>query len=90
SDSVGASKIFDIRGPMMVADTYEPPAARLGIILKDARIIKDFAEQVGALTPLLDATIPLYEGSLEAGLGGLDAAALCRFLEQSAGLKRKG
>lgn len=88
SDGVGASKIFDIRGPMMVADTYDPPAARLAIILKDALIIKGFAEQVGAPTPLLDAAIPVYEHSTDAGLGDLDAAALCRYLEQSAHLHR--
>lgn len=88
SDGVGSSKIFDIRGPMMVGDEYDPPAARLDIILKDANIIKDFASDVGAPTPLLDAAIPLYERSTEAGLGDLDAAALCRYLEQSAGLQR--
>lgn len=89
SDGVGSSKIFDIRGPMMVRDTYEPPAARLDIILKDAKIIRDFARSVGAPTPLLEAAIPIYEQSSAEGLGSLDAAALCRFLEEKAGLRRK-
>lgn len=88
SDGVGSSKIFDIRGPMMVDDEYEPPAARLAIILKDAKIIRDFARSVGAPTTLLDASIPIYEKSTAAGLGDLDAAALCRFLEETAGLER--
>lgn len=88
SDGVGSSKIFDIRGPMMVADTYDPPAARLSIILKDAGIIKAFAEGVGAPTPLLDVAIPIYEQSKADGLGDLDAAALCRYLEQRGGLTR--
>lgn len=88
SDGVGASKIFDIRGPMMAADTYEPPSARLSIILKDAGIISAYAKSVGAPTPLLDAAIPVYEQSKAAGLGDLDAAALCRYLETSAGLHR--
>ncbi len=88
SDGVGSSKIFDIRGPMMVADHYEPPAARLSIILKDARIIKGFAQARGAPTPLLDAAIPIYEQSEADGLGDLDAAALCRRLERLAGLRR--
>ncbi|MDH5615938.1 MAG: NAD(P)-dependent oxidoreductase [Acidimicrobiia bacterium] len=88
SDGVGSSKIFDIRGPMMVADRYDPPSARLSIILKDARIIKGFAEGVGAPTPLLDAAIPVYEQSEEEALGDLDAAALCRHLEWLAGLQR--
>lgn len=89
SDGVGASKILDIRGPMMVADRYEPPSARLDIILKDAGIISDYARSVGAPTPLLDAAIPVYEDSKKAGLGDLDAAALCRRLEQLGGLRRR-
>lgn len=84
SDGVGASKIFDIRGPMMVADSYDPPAARLSILLKDARIIKAFATEVGAPTPLLDAAIPVYEQSEDEGLGNLDAAALFRHLRRLA------
>jgi 3-hydroxyisobutyrate dehydrogenase-like beta-hydroxyacid dehydrogenase len=86
-DGVGSSKIFEIRGPMMVADDY-PPAARLDILLKDATIIRDFARSVGALTPLLDAAVPVYRESSEAGLGGLDAAALCRYLETQSGISR--
>lgn len=87
-DGVGSSRIFDIRGPMMAADTYEPPSARLTTILKDAGIIQAFARSVGAPTPLLDATLPVYEASKEAGLGDLDAAALLRHLEQTGGLER--
>ena len=86
-DGVGSSKIFEIRGPMMVADDY-PAAARLDILLKDAGIIQDFARTIGAPTPLLDAALPVYRESSEAGLGDLDAAALCRHLEELAGLKR--
>ena len=87
SDGIGASKIWDVRGPMMVADDY-PAAARLSIILKDARIIKEFADAHGAPTPLLDASIPLYEQGEELGLGDLDAAALCRALESIGGIAR--
>ena len=62
SDGVGSSRIFEIRGPMMVEDDYLPASARLDIILKDARIIKAFADRVGAPTPLLDAAIPDLRG----------------------------
>jgi L-threonate 2-dehydrogenase len=86
-DGVGSSKIFEIRGPMMVADEYVP-AARLDLILKDATLIADYARSVGAPTPLLEAALQVYEDASTAGLGDLDAAALCRFLEQSAGLTR--
>jgi putative dehydrogenase len=86
-DGVGSSKIFEIRGPMMVADQYVP-AARLDLILKDALLIADYARSVGAPTPLLEAALHVYEDASAAGLGDLDAAALCRYLEQSAGLTR--
>ncbi len=89
SDGVGSSKIFDIRGPMMVDDSYDPPAARLDIILKDARIISAFAHAHGAPTPLLNAAIPVYEASVSDGLGDLDAAALCRYLERIGGIDRQ-
>jgi 3-hydroxyisobutyrate dehydrogenase-like beta-hydroxyacid dehydrogenase len=86
-DGVGSSKIFEIRGPMMVNNDY-PAAARLDIALKDARIIREFAGSVGAPTPLLDAAVPVYMESSAAGLGDLDAAALCRYLEDLGGLAR--
>ena len=86
-DGVGSSKIFEIRGPMMVADDYTP-AARLDIILKDARLIEAYARSVGAVTPLLDRAVDVYLAASEEGLGDLDAAALCRHLERLSGIER--
>lgn len=79
SAGVGSSRIFEIRGPMMVADDY-PPAARLAMFIKDLGVIGDFARSLGCPTPLLDASLPWYEQAVEAGLGDLDAAALARLL----------
>ena len=79
---VGSSAMFEIRGPMMVADRYEPPSARLAIILKDAAIIAAHAQGLGSPTHLLDAAIPLYQAAVEAGLGDQDAAALRRLLAE--------
>jgi 3-hydroxyisobutyrate dehydrogenase-like beta-hydroxyacid dehydrogenase len=73
---------------MMVADTYDPPSARLTTILKDATIIQAFARENGAPTPLLDTALPIYEASVAAGLGDLDAAALLRYLENESGITR--
>ncbi len=67
---------------MMAADTYDPPSARLAIILKDAGIIADYARSLDSPTPLLDAAIPLYQAAAEAGLGDLDAAALRQLLAE--------
>lgn len=82
-DSVAASRMWDIRGPMMVADNYEPPAGRLDIIVKDASIIKDYAKEQGAPTPLLDAALAVYKDASRGGMGDLDAAAVCRYLQSN-------
>lgn len=79
SAGVGSSRIFEIRGPMIVADDY-PPAARLSMFLKDIDVIGGFARDLGVPTPLLDAALPWYQKGVEAGLGDLDAAALARLL----------
>ena len=84
SAGVGTSSMFDIRGPMMVADSFDPPSARLAIIHKDANIIAEFARAVGTETPLLDAALPLYLRGLTRGLGDLDAAALRRLFDPAA------
>jgi len=88
SAGVGSSRIFEIRGPMMVADTYEPAAARLKMFIKDVGVIGDFARSLEVPTPLLDASLPLYEQAVAAGLGEQDAAALATLLGQQAGLGR--
>ena len=86
-DGVGSSRMFEIRGPMMVNDDY-PPAARLDLLLKDAEIIQDFARGFGAPTPLLDTALEAYRETSAAGMGSLDAAVICRYLEDKAGLER--
>ena len=86
-DSTGSSRMFEIRGPMMVNDDY-PAAGRLDVLLKDAEIIKDFATGAGSPTPLLDTALEVYRQAGAAGMGDFDAAVLCRHLEAEAGLDR--
>ena len=78
---VGSSRIFGIRGPMMAAGTFEPPSARMAILLKDATIIADHAVSTGAPTPLLDTALEWYRAGVADGLGEFDAAALLTLLE---------
>jgi 3-hydroxyisobutyrate dehydrogenase-like beta-hydroxyacid dehydrogenase len=89
SAGVGTSRIFEIRGPMMVDDDY-PPAAKLKMFIKDITVIGDSGRGLGVPTPLLDTALPFYEEAIAEGLGDLDAAALCRLLESKAGFTRTG
>lgn len=80
SAGVGTSRIFEIRGPMIVEGEF-PAAAKLEMFIKDIGVIGDFGREIGVPTPLLDATLPWYEEATAKGLGQLDAAALFRLLE---------
>jgi 3-hydroxyisobutyrate dehydrogenase-like beta-hydroxyacid dehydrogenase len=72
----GQSRMLEVRGPMMVAGTYAPPTMKLDVWQKDMRLIKAFAEQIGAGTPMFDTTIPLYEAARTSGHGEEDTAAV--------------
>lgn len=78
------SRVLEIRGPMMVQGAYEPPTMKLSVWQKDMRLIKAFAHEVGAATPLFDATIPLYLAAVAEGHGQMDTAAVRLALEASA------
>ncbi len=81
----GGSRVFALRAPMMAAGVYEPPTMRVSTWQKDMRIIADFAAGLGAPTPLLAATAPIYDAALAQGLGGQDTAAVCAVLAGMAG-----
>lgn len=82
AEGVGSSPMWEIRGAMMAADTYEPPAGRLDIIKKDAGLIAEYADAIGVATPALDVALELYREASDAGLGALDAAAIRLHLQQ--------
>lgn len=83
SSGAGTSRIFELRGPMMVKETYTPATMKLDVWQKDMALIQEFAEQVGAATPLFGATKPLYDAANAAGLGAQDTAAVHKILSSS-------
>jgi 3-hydroxyisobutyrate dehydrogenase-like beta-hydroxyacid dehydrogenase len=90
SDGVGSSKVFDVRGPMMVEGRYSPPQATVRMFMKDVAVIGEFAAQVGAPTPLFSAAEAYYNAAMGQGLGDEDPAVLCAVLEGLAGALRDG
>ena len=82
SSGAGTSRILELRGPMMVEENYSPPSMKLDVWQKDMKLIHDFAEQMGALTPLFDATRPVYESANQLGLGEQDTAAVFEVLKR--------
>ena len=86
----GGSRILQLRGPMMVRGNYRKATATLAGFAKDRAIISDFARQVGAPTPLLAATVPVYTAAAAMGHAEEDTAAVCSVLEFMAGHRRHG
>jgi putative dehydrogenase len=72
----GASRMFDLRAPMMAQHEYRPATMRVSTWMKDMGIITAFAREVGAPTPLFDLTMPIYRAALSQGLGDADTAAV--------------
>jgi putative dehydrogenase len=90
ADSAGSSRMFQIRGPMMVAGRYDEPTATMKMHLKDIDIIGKFAADLHCPTPLFAAAVQFYHAAVAQGRAEQDTAAVCAVLERLAGIERKG
>ena len=77
----GGSVVFDRRGPLMAERRYRPATARVSMFVKDVGLIQELARSVNLPTPVLDATLPLYERAVAEGYADADGAALREVLE---------
>ena len=77
----GASRIFDLRAPLMAGDRYREATMKMSVWQKDMAIIGQFADDIGAPTPLLDATAILYDAAMAQGHGEHDTASVYAVLE---------
>lgn len=84
SDGAGSSRMFQVRGPMMVQDEYEPAGMKVHIWQKDMKIIAEYAASLDCPTPLLGASAPYYSAAMAQGLGNQDTASVCRVMENMA------
>jgi L-threonate 2-dehydrogenase len=84
----GNSRVFELRGPMMVEGRYDDATMKIDVWQKDMSIIREFAAALQCPTPMFDATVPVYDGALAQGLGAQDTAAVCAVLEAMAGIRR--
>ena len=88
-DGAGGSRMFTVRGPLMIADDYEPATIKVETWQKDMKIIAEFANSLDCPTPLLSACAPVYSAAMAQGFGAQDTAAVCAVLADAARLVRK-
>ena len=81
SDGAGASRIFQVRGPMMVKRNWQPASMTNGLYKKDLNLIKDALDEAGVCAPLFTATLPIYQRAIDTGHADDDTAAVYAVLE---------
>lgn len=88
-DGAGTSRMFEVRGPMMLANDYRKATMKVDVYKKDIDIIEGFAADLHCPVPLFEASKPFYAAALAQGRALEDTAAVCAVLEQMAGVQRK-
>lgn len=76
SDGAGTSRMFEVRGPLMIEERYEPATMKFDVFMKDIALIENHAGEAGCPTPLFSACVPLYAQALAQGRAKQDTAAL--------------
>jgi 3-hydroxyisobutyrate dehydrogenase-like beta-hydroxyacid dehydrogenase len=85
----GGSRMFQVRGPMMVKGDYSEATMKNEVWQKDMTIIGDFARALDCPTPLFAASAPIYNAAMAMGLAKQDTGAVCAVLEKMAGNPRR-
>jgi 3-hydroxyisobutyrate dehydrogenase-like beta-hydroxyacid dehydrogenase len=86
-DGAGASRMFQVRGPQMVAGRYDDATMKVEVWQKDMKVIADFAARLGVPTPLFNASAAMYNAAMAQGHAKDDTASVCAVLESLAGVK---
>lgn len=84
----GSSRMFEVRGPLMVAEAYDEATMKNEVWMKDISIITEFARSLNCPTPLFAASAELYSATMAQGRAKQDTAAICAVMEAMAGVKR--
>ena len=83
----GGSTQFGIRAPWMAKHRFTPQHGSAAGLAHYLDLAKEFADDVGVATPLLDCLIEIYRRALP-GIGERDVAAILELFESGAALRR--
>ncbi|WP_127143020.1 NAD(P)-dependent oxidoreductase [Pelagibacterium montanilacus] len=82
SSGAGNSRMFEVRGPLMVSGEYEPATMKMDVYIKDVMLILEHARNARCPVPLMAATLPFYSAALAQGRDKQDTAALFEVIRQ--------
>jgi 3-hydroxyisobutyrate dehydrogenase-like beta-hydroxyacid dehydrogenase len=89
ANSAGTSRMFQVRGPMMVKGRYDDVTMKNEVWQKDMKIIGDYARRLGVATPTFNASAGVYKAAMAQGFARQDTGAVCAVLERMSGLRRR-
>jgi L-threonate 2-dehydrogenase len=89
ADGAGGSRMFQVRGPMMVDRSWDQATMKVGIWQKDMRLIQEALQRTDTPAPLFSATLPIYNAAMALGHAEDDTAAVYSVLEHMIGGPKK-
>jgi L-threonate 2-dehydrogenase len=87
-DGAGTSRMFEVRGPLMIAGDYSEATMKVDVYQKDIDIIGAYASALHCPTPLFEASKAYYSAAYASGYAKEDTAAIHAVLERMAGLAK--
>ncbi|MBM3341749.1 MAG: NAD(P)-dependent oxidoreductase, partial [Betaproteobacteria bacterium] len=81
-DGAGTSRMFEVRGPMMIKGDYRAATMKCEVYQKDIDIIGGYAAANQIPVPLFEASKAYYSAALSQGMAKQDTGAVCAVLEQ--------
>jgi 3-hydroxyisobutyrate dehydrogenase-like beta-hydroxyacid dehydrogenase len=89
SHGAAASKILEVRGPLMVEGRFDP-LMKVDLFLKDIRLMIEAAQALHVPVPLAATMQQLYTAALAGGQAKDDLAGIVKLYERMAGLPPRG
>lgn len=89
SQGAAASKILDVRGPLMIEGRFEP-LMKMDLFLKDIRLMLEAGQELHVPLPLTGMMQQLYTAAVAGGQGKEDLSGIIRLYEAMAGLPPRG
>ena len=86
-DSAATSRIFEVSGRLVLDDELADGLAKVQILNKDIRIIREYAAELGAVVPLLATTSEYYTSAMARGMERMEDASVSVLIELLSGLR---
>ena len=83
-DGAGTSRMFEVRGPLMIKRSYLPATMKVDVYQKDIAIIRAFAARLRSPTPLFTLSRRFYDAAMKSGYAKMDTAVVHSILRQRA------